>query len=148
MRQIKFRAWDKGRKEFISGGMILIAALCGSNPKNSPIYLDYKPCDACKLPSNHARRQGNADHYKDRFVLQQFTGFKDQHGKEWWETDIIETVNDDDDDKTKAVIVFKDGAFRKSYKGWDKTLPMPIIDKLDLEMFTVIGNTWENKNLY
>jgi uncharacterized phage protein (TIGR01671 family) len=73
LRDIKFRAWDKQRREFLSGGEVFIAIQPGKNPKNI-IYLDI-----IKDP----------DMFKDRFILQQFTGLRDKRGREIYEGDIV-----------------------------------------------------------
>ena len=65
MREILFRAWDKVRREYLSGGEVFIAIQRGKNPKNT-FYLDI-----LKDP----------DLYKDRFELEQFTGLTDKNGK-------------------------------------------------------------------
>ena len=75
MREIKFRAWDKLREEFLSAGQVILAIQSGKNPKIIH-YLDilYSP-----------------DTYKDRFELMQYTGLKDKNGKEIYEGDILQT---------------------------------------------------------
>jgi len=76
MREVKFRAWDKQRKEYLSGGQILISVGPGRCPKCNPIYLDILQ---------------DADEYKDRFVLEKWTGRRDENGKDCFESDIVIT---------------------------------------------------------
>jgi uncharacterized phage protein (TIGR01671 family) len=72
-RPIEFRAWDKTRHEFLSGGEVLLGIGPGKNPKNT-LYLDLR---------------NNPNVYRDRFELMQFTGLLDRRGVKIWEGDIV-----------------------------------------------------------
>lgn len=74
MRNIKFRAWDTVREEYLSAGKVMIQVLPGSNPKESNgLHLD---------TSNFMCAEG-------RMILEQLTGITDKNGSVVYEGDII-----------------------------------------------------------
>lgn len=87
MREIKFRAWDRGRKEMI-------------------------PFELIELPySENVNLDGQFDGLIDRgYVLMQYTGLKDKNGVEIYEGDIV-AINEP---KEVFKVVFKDGSFYPS----------------------------------
>ena len=130
-REIKFRAWDKVRKEYLSGGQVLIAILKGNRPKSNPVYLDILK---------------DADMYKDRFVLEQFTGLHDKNGKEIYEGDIIEYGGQQYLDVFRALIKYKDDRFIADWH-------CDVFFRKDVHFWTterkvqVIGNIYSNPEL-
>lgn len=68
-REIKFRAWDKARREMFRIAKDLCIDLDGV------LYLD--------------QMFERPDEYKERFILMQYTGLKDKNGKEIFEGDVV-----------------------------------------------------------
>lgn len=79
-RIIKFRAYDKVRKEYLSAGRVFLTINSGKNPADSVQYLD-------------ELRDPNL--YADRFVIEQFSGLYDKNRKPIYEGDIIH-LNDEE----------------------------------------------------
>jgi uncharacterized phage protein (TIGR01671 family) len=73
-REIKFRAWDKERCEYLSGGNVLLVIHPGRGERKTTMCLD--------LFQDH-------DLYKERFIIEQFTGLRDKAGREIFEADIV-----------------------------------------------------------
>lgn len=74
-RTIKFRAYDKERKEYLSAGHIFLQINAGRNPADCVQYLDLL---------------NNPNAYANRFVIEQFVGVTDEHGNEVFEGDVLE----------------------------------------------------------
>lgn len=90
-RKIKFRAYDKVRKEYLSAGRILLTINSGKNPVDSVQYLD-------------VLRDPNL--YADRFVIEQYTGYDDCQGTPMYEGDIVKLK-----ESVEATVEWKGGGF-------------------------------------
>lgn len=112
MSEIKFRAWNGGAMEY--GGFSVHA---------TGEIVDISPLSKVKKNS----------------PLMQYTGLKDQNGKEIYKGDIIKYISPDGvalptDLKITAKVIYEDGAFKdgrtKTYVGWAN--------------WEVIGNIYQN----
>ena len=121
MREIKFKAWDKGGKQFVDD--VLIAA-----NKYGFLYCNYNRCEF----------EG-----EDRdIVIMQYTGLKDKNGNEIYEGDIVGAKRGD---KThKGTIKFSQKCFDYRVYTYPEHLYMPLCEFYPIE---VIGNIYENGDL-
>lgn len=133
-REIKFRAWDKVRKEFLSGGRLLISIEPGNQPKQNNLYLDI-----LTYPNK----------YNDRFILMQYTGLTDKNGKEIYEGDILYVeITDSNIGRVIAsdntAVKYKDGMFGVD---WGTRKEFTNFNGFYNTTFEVIGNIYENSEL-
>lgn len=128
MRKIKFRAYDKVRKEYLSSGHIFLSINPSEDPAESVQYLDLL-------------KDPNA--YASRFVIEQFTGIVDKNGKAIYEGDIVHFINPGLHKDIKAKVIFDRGDFcldLGSMNHW----PMGTFESVSFEK---IGNIHNNPEL-
>jgi len=129
MREIKFRAWDKVRKEWL--------------PRK--FYISFNGMVQDGHPSS--RNPALWVYSKADVELMQFTGLKDKNGKEIYEGDILQNGD------AIHSVTFSEAAF------WWGDAPLNIIKRVDrgvykwgrdienMEFHEVIGNIYENAEL-
>jgi hypothetical protein len=130
MRQIKFRVWDKEKKEYFSikNGMALMIGPRGFNigfNTHQGVY---------PIPDTGQENLG-----ENRFILEQFTGLKDKNDKEIYEGDIIKHEFGNPTTSVVDWISQKDGW---DYTGWMIEHYMSQYGEIE-----VIGNIHENPEL-
>ena len=88
----------------------------------------------------------NEEHQVDPSTVCQFTGLKDCKGREVWEGDILQDVDDDD---IKYVVIFGEGAFLAQKEGHYTGIPLhECVGSLGNDVITyakVIGNKFDKK---
>jgi uncharacterized phage protein (TIGR01671 family) len=150
MREIKFRAWDKGR---FHGPEESVVDAKTKEPVTwtTPARMLYLFNSVCHGELNVLDFSWLDQWDKDRYVLMQYTGLKDTNGKEIYEGDICKGEY-----WGKCVIEFGMGGEGEpadhvgSYCGWCyRELPSRLNEctgftGCDLE---IIGNIYENKEL-
>lgn len=83
----------------------------------------------------------------DPSTICQCTGLKDRNGRLIWENDIMVAHLDDDypEDETYIRILWRGSGFYSKEKGSEDMLQ---INELDQEYFEVIGNIFDNKDIF
>jgi uncharacterized phage protein (TIGR01671 family) len=122
MRPIKFRAWVPESKTML----LPWDELSGSDDEGySHLSQDFVGVERTHLGIDEAE-------------LMQFTGLVDCRGQEIYEGDICGY----EDDPSRFVVIFEDGAFRKEYRRDHEADTKPIITQDDIDVLRtyVIGN--------
>jgi uncharacterized phage protein (TIGR01671 family) len=119
MRDIKFRIWDKKRKEMHQDHNFLFI-LC--------IYWQFGYDEPVPFT-------------RDEIEIMQYTGLKDKNGKEIYEGDTIIYTVIGHQSPHRAIVEFRDGMFVENYYGWRL---YPVGQEFMME---VIGNIYENPEL-
>ena len=142
MREIKFRAWDK----------ICNCWFNQTNPQGNPLnkhYIDFDGWVWKRENINSKDSDKNDSLARKEFILEQFTGLQDKHGKDIYEGDILKGCNNkkyggDGTFPTKEmVVVFKNGYFGNG----GMTLNKIMNDSCTPNTVEVIGNIHKDKNL-
>lgn len=124
MREIKFRAWDKIGKKFVSAESV--------SDQKIPV-----------IPTEHGFV------LKTKFILSQFTGMKDKDGKEVYEGDVVEAAwmhHGKPGQVFMAFIFFNEhiGSFRIGYESLGGFSQDEVYFRYQVK---VIGNVYENPDL-
>lgn len=125
MREIKFRAWLKEKKEMIDNA---------------------RPDFFCKqlhyLCDNSAGGQDVLGVSTEDIELMQYTGLKDKNNKEIYEGDIL---SDGNNEKLYKVI-FENGSFRAEFEGDFEEYSFDLINVV-AQGCEIVGNIYENPKL-
>jgi len=119
MREIKFRAWDKEKKEMFEHGLFYLST-----------QKDFVEGFLCQI------NDGEWVDYKGKLTLMQYTGLKDKNGKEIYEGDIVNNY------EYNYEVIFFNGSFGLEISKDELKSPLCFYNNIE-----VIGNIYENPEL-
>ena len=125
MREIKFRAWLKEKKEMIDN----------ARPNFFCKHLHYL-CD------NSSGGQDVLGVSTEDIELMEYTGLKDKNNKEIYEGDILSDGNNDKPYK----VIFENESFRAEFEGDFEEYSFDLIDVV-AQGCEIVGNIYENPEL-
>ena len=124
MREIKFRAWLKYKKEMVDN----------ARPDFFSKQLHY-------LSDNDAGGKDVLGVSTEDIELMQYTGLKDMREKEIYEGDILSDVNDEKPYK----VIFENGSFRAEF---ERDFEVYSLELIEVSHFCeIVGNIYENYEL-
>ena len=140
MREIKFRAWDKtGQIMFVPIGYSYIDGYltCISEAKRTMQNDVTEHLDETWYEDYREPRYSDG---KSEIILMQYTGLKDNNGKEIYEGDLINEPEEYGSIFNPWKVIWEDNAFF-GLEGYDYEA------QLEWDKFEVIGNIYENPEL-
>lgn len=156
MRELKFRVWDKQNKKWLENRSSLH---CYSNWTICPFtgnLVDY----IGTFDGDHGESftaSPAADYYLEgaeiieepRYVIQQYTGLKDKHGKDIYHGDLVQYNQNSNYDRTNFEVTWSDDSFGwvlKSNNG-DYLTNMITPNGPRYNFLEVVGSIFENPEL-
>lgn len=127
MREIKFRAWDKKKKEMLYDGIEFYMRSIGCCPAQ-PNYKSIIGFDGC-----------------DCFDIMQFTGLHDKNGKEIYEGDIIGFKNKPPFTDLSCEVVFDEDVAAFAFHNYDISRHTFFYELPDVD-YEIISNIHEDSS--